>query len=126
MQVDHLRGGSGEGDLGVDREVLVDVEELFGRDLAPAGIVVHALAGDDDHGPPGTAPPHPQPDGRKGLRFDEMLGDPEDHHRQDPDAESHPPLLLSLLTLGAWAIFVWLPLCIFKHEQRMVLTAPSR
>lgn len=33
-------------------------------------------------------------------------------------------LILTVLTLGLWGVFVWLPLSIFKHEQRMVLTAP--
>lgn len=30
-------------------------------------------------------------------------------------------LLLSVLTVGIWAIFVWLPLAIFMSEKRIVL-----
>lgn len=41
----------------------------------------------------------------------------------DPNHLLH--FLLSMLTLGAWAILVWLPLWLFKHEQRLVLTGPS-
>jgi hypothetical protein len=49
MQIDHRRGRSGEGDLGADLEVLVDVEELSRGDLPPAGVVVRPLAGVDHH-----------------------------------------------------------------------------
>jgi hypothetical protein len=31
-------------------------------------------------------------------------------------------LLLSVLTLGVWALFVWLPLGIFGGEQRLLLS----
>ena len=41
---------------------------------------------------------------------------------KEPDYIVH--LLLSLLTMGAWAVLVWLPLWGFKHERRRVLTAP--
>jgi hypothetical protein len=30
-------------------------------------------------------------------------------------------LILSLVTAGLWALFVWLPLCIFKHVDRRLL-----
>lgn len=30
-------------------------------------------------------------------------------------------LILTVLTGGLWGLFVWLPLCIFKHEDRRLL-----
>ncbi len=31
-------------------------------------------------------------------------------------------LILTIVTAGLWGLFVWLPLSLMKHEQRMVLT----
>ncbi|MBS1891843.1 MAG: hypothetical protein JST59_11155 [Actinobacteria bacterium] len=37
-----------------------------------------------------------------------------------PDHVLH--LILTIVTFGSWGFFVWLPLCIFKHVHRLVLT----
>ena len=48
LELEQLRRRLVADDLGADAQVGVDVEKLTGFEVAPGGVLVHALGGDDD------------------------------------------------------------------------------